>query len=80
MLGGGGESEPRQMAEEKLPAAQAEAAMDFFCAELTAADTALIGKPWVAHIESMSAIRAMKAGKGKDERVSLIVLMDSERR
>jgi hypothetical protein len=67
------------MAEEKLPAAQAEMARDFFCAELTAADTVLIGKPCVAHIEFISAMIAMKAGKGKDERVSLIVLMDAER-
>ena len=69
MLGGGEEFEPRQMAEEKLPAAQAEVAKDFFCAESTAADIVLIGKPWVAHIESISAMSAMKVGKGKDERV-----------
>jgi len=67
------------MAEEKLSAAQAAEDMDFFCAESTMAEMDLMGKPWIAHLRSISDISAMKVGKGKDERVSLIALMDADR-
>ena len=79
LLGGGGISEPWQMAEEKLSAAQAVADMDFFCAASTMAEIDLMGKPWDAHLISISDISEMKIGKGKDERVSLIALMDADR-
>ena len=79
MLGGGGLSGPWPRAEEKLSAAQAVADMEFFCAASTMAEIDLMGKPWDAHLISMSDISEMKIGKGKDERVSLIALIDADR-
>ena len=58
-------SEPWQMAEEKLSAAQAAEDMDFFCAESTMAEIDLMGKPWIVHLRSISDISAMKVGKKK---------------
>ena len=73
MLGGGRTSGPWPIAEEKLSAAQAVADMEFFCAASTMEEIYLMGKPWDAHLISISDISEMKIGKGKDERVSFIV-------
>ena len=53
--------------------------MDSFCAALTMAEMDLMGKPWDAHLTSTAENSEMKIGKEREERVSLIALMDVDK-
>ncbi len=52
---------------------------DSFCAEVTMEEMDLMGKPWDEHLASISDISVMKMGKVREERVSLIALMEADR-